>query len=132
MPSKPTRQPVMEILIPGEGWQQVGDTYHFTEGPASDGKGNVYFTDILGNKIYKIDPDGKVTLFKDDTGSANGLSFGPDGRLYACQMGRNRVVAYTMDGHEETIADDIEQVNDIAIDHEGGIYVSEPPRQHIW
>lgn len=127
-----SHQPVMEVLIPGEDWQQVGGTYGFTEGPAADREGNVYFTDIPNNKIYRIDPQGQVTQFADDTGGANGLMFGPDGKLYACQMNRDRVVAYDRDGKAETIAQDIRQCNDLCINREGGIYVSEPPNGQVW
>lgn len=128
---RPSKQPVMDILIPGENWQQVGDTYGFTEGPAADAHGNIYFSDIRNSKIYKADVDGKITEFVHDTGGGNGLMFGPDGKLYCCQMERKRVVAYDPHGKEEVIAEDIEQVNDIAIDHQGRIYVSEPPRHQI-
>jgi gluconolactonase len=126
-----SKQPLNEILIPGENWEQVGETYGFTEGPAADEKGDVYFSDIRASKIYKADTDGKITEFAHDTGAGNGLMFGPDGKLYCCQMDRKRVVAYDPQGKQETIADDIEQVNDIAIDHQGRIYVSEPPRHQI-
>jgi gluconolactonase len=129
--AKPSTQPVMSILIPGENWEQVGGTYGFTEGPAADGKGNLYFSDIRNSKIFKVAAKGKVTEFAHDTGGGNGLMFGPDGKLYCCQMDRKRVVAYDTRGKEEVIAEDIEAVNDIAIDHEGRIYVSEPPRHQI-
>ena len=127
-----SRQPVMEILIPGDNWEQVGGKYGFTEGPAADRQGNLYFTDIPNNKIYKIEADGQVSQFADDTGGANGLMFGPDGKLYACQGGRNRVVAYDKNGKSEVVADDIQQCNDLCVDHEGGIYVSEPPKGQVW
>lgn len=129
--TRPSTQPVMDILIPGENWEQVEGTYGFTEGPAPDVKGNLYFSDIRNNKIFKIDENGKVAEFAHDTGGGNGLMFGPDGKLYCCQMDRKRVVAYDPHGNEEVIAEDIEAVNDIAIDHDGRIYVSEPPRHQI-
>ena len=127
-----SHQPVMDILIPGEDWEQVGDKYGFTEGPAADAHGNVYFTDIPNNKIYRIDADAKVSVFAENTGGANGLMFGPDGKLYACQMNRNRVVAYDKDAQEDVIAEEIKQVNDICINRQGGIYVSEPPEHRVW
>ncbi|HSU67423.1 MAG TPA: SMP-30/gluconolactonase/LRE family protein [Tepidisphaeraceae bacterium] len=129
--ARPSKQPVMDILDPAAEWEQVGDTFGFTEGPASDGKGNVYFTDIPHEKIYKADEKNKVTQFAEDTGGGNGLMFGPDGKLYCCQMKRNRVVAYDAHGREEVVAEEINAVNDIAINHEGGIYVSEPPRHQV-
>ena len=44
-----------EILLPGEGWKLVGDGYQFTEGPASNAKGEVFFCDVPKSKIYKLD-----------------------------------------------------------------------------
>jgi sugar lactone lactonase YvrE/enterochelin esterase-like enzyme len=125
------KQPAMEIFSPEDKWEQVGDTYGFTEGPASDGKGQVYFSDIPHGRIYKVDEKGQVSQFVEDTGGGNGLMFGPDGKLYCCQMDRKRVVSYDAHGKEEVIAEDIDQVNDIAIDHAGRIYVSEPPRHQV-
>jgi len=129
---RPSKQPVMEILDPGQNWEQIEGHYGFTEGPASDTEGNVYFSDIPNNRIYRINLDGKVKLFAENTGGGNGLMFGPDGKLYACQSKRNRVVAYDKEANEQVVAEEIEQVNDIAINHEGGIYVSEPPRHQVW
>ena len=51
-------------------------------------KGEVFFTDIPNHRIHKIALDGKVSLFAEDTGGANGLMFGPDGRLALDEMNR--------------------------------------------
>ena len=75
--------------------------------------------------------DGKVSLFKDDTGGANGLMFGPDGRLYACQNKRKRIVAYTMDGAETVVAEDLPS-NDLAITARGEIYVTDFGNKRVW
>src|SRR4051794_29450099 len=47
--------------------------FKFTEGPAADRAGNVYFTDIPNQKIHRVDLKGKLTLFRDKTRHANGL-----------------------------------------------------------
>ena len=52
-----------EILIPGEDWKLVAENYRFTEGPAANAKGEVFFNDIPNGKAYKISLDGKVSLF---------------------------------------------------------------------
>ena len=53
---------LQEILIPGEHWQLVGEGYKFTEGPAANAKGEVFFNDVGGSKIYKIGLDGKPVV----------------------------------------------------------------------
>src|SRR5687767_9828307 len=52
-----------QILLPGEGWHLVSEGYKFTEGPAVNSKGEVFFTDIPESKSYKVGLDGKVSLF---------------------------------------------------------------------
>lgn len=137
---KPIAQPVAKgernatsSMLASEGeWQLVSEGHKFTEGPAVDKQGNIYFTDIPNNRIHRIAAsDGKVTVFKEDTGAANGLALGPDGMLYACQNGRKRIVAYSMDGAEKVIAEDVNS-NDLVITAKGEIYVTDPPGKRVW
>ena len=59
----------------------------FLEGPAVDADGNVFFSDIAGNRILKMDPKGKVTVFRADSGRTNGNCFDAQGRLISCEGG---------------------------------------------
>lgn len=122
---------VTTILDPDSEWEMVSQGHKFTEGPAVDRAGNVFFTDIPNNRIHKIDSSGKVTVFKEASGGANGLMFGPDGRLYACQNGQKRIVAYTPDGAESVIADGVNS-NDIVLNQRGDIYFSDPEHKQVW
>jgi sugar lactone lactonase YvrE/enterochelin esterase-like enzyme len=122
---------VTTILDPDSEWQVVSQGHKFTEGPAVDRNGNVFFTDIPNNRIHKIDTGGNVTVFKEDSGGTNGLMFGPDGRLFACQNGRRRIVAYAPDGAESVIAEGVSS-NDIAINQRGEIYFSDPEHKQVW
>jgi sugar lactone lactonase YvrE/enterochelin esterase-like enzyme len=120
-----------EIIGPESEWEMVSQGHKFTEGPAVDRAGNVFFSDIPQNRIYKIAVDGKVSVFKEETGGANGLMFGPDGRLYACQDRRKRIAAYAPDGTESVIAEDVNS-NDIAVNSRGEIWFSDPPHKQVW
>jgi sugar lactone lactonase YvrE/enterochelin esterase-like enzyme len=115
---------LQEILIPGEDWQLVADGYRFTEGPAVNSKGEVFFNDIPNSKCYKIDLDGKVGLFLSDSKKGNGQAFGPDGRLYAV-AGTGQVLAYDAAGQSTQIADGF-QGNDLIVRHDGSLYVTNP------
>jgi sugar lactone lactonase YvrE/enterochelin esterase-like enzyme len=126
-----SRAPVMQVLIPGEEWQVVSSGHGFTEGPSVNGKGEVFFTDIPKNRIHKISLDGKVTVFAEDTGAANGMMFGADGRLYACANGKKQITAYTEDGKAAIIAEGFES-NDLCIGQNGNIYVTDPPTKEVW
>jgi sugar lactone lactonase YvrE len=57
--------------------------------------------------------------------------FGPDGRLYACQNGMKRIVAFDDEGKEEVIAEQVES-NDLAVAHNGNIYFSDPANKKVW
>jgi gluconolactonase len=116
-----------EILIPGERWQLVGEGYKFTEGPAANARGEVYFNDIPNGKTYKIDPDGKPSEFVADSKKANGMAFGPDGRLYAVATGSGQILSYDQNGKFKVVAE-IPQANDLVVRHDGGIYVTNPVR----
>jgi gluconolactonase len=128
---KGDRQWVTMILHPDSEWQVVSQGHKFTEGPAADREGNVYFTDIPNNRIHRIGVDGRVSVFKEDTGSANGLMVGADGRLYACQNGRKRIVAYDASGAESVLAEDVNS-NDLAVTSRGDIYFTDPPGKRVW
>jgi sugar lactone lactonase YvrE/enterochelin esterase-like enzyme len=116
---------LQEILIPGEDWKLVAEGYKFTEGPAANAKGEVFFNDIPDSKTYKVGLDGRVSLFVADSKKGNGQAFGPDGRLYAVASGSHEVVAYDADGKGETIAEGIAG-NDLVVRHDGGVYVTHP------
>jgi gluconolactonase len=118
-------QQLRDILLPGEGWKLVADGYKFTEGPAANAKGEVFFNDIPNSKTYKIGTDGMVTQFVADSKKGNGQAFGPDGRLYAVASGTHQVLDYDTDGKSAVIADEIAG-NDIVVRHDGGVYVTHP------
>src|SRR6266478_1265676 len=85
---------VFGILEPDKDWELLGGEYHLSADSTVDKEGNVYFTDNRNNRILKIDADGKITVWIEDSGGAHGVAFGPDGRLYAGQHDRKRIVAF--------------------------------------
>jgi gluconolactonase len=114
-----------EILLPGEEWKLVADGYKFTEGPAVNDKGEVFFNDVPESKTYRIGLDGKVSVFLNETRKGDGQAFGPDGRLYSVAGGAEQIVAYDAAGKAVTIAEGF-RGNDIVVRNDGGIYVTHP------
>ncbi|HKB41912.1 MAG TPA: SMP-30/gluconolactonase/LRE family protein, partial [Gemmataceae bacterium] len=114
-----------EILLPGEDWKLVADGYKFTEGPAVNARGEVFFNDVPESKTYKIGLDGKVSLFLGETKKGDGQAFGPDGRLYAVAGGAEQIIAYDADGKPALVAEGF-RGNDIVVRHDGSIYVTHP------
>jgi sugar lactone lactonase YvrE/enterochelin esterase-like enzyme len=121
----PGSKPLQDILIPGEDWALVGAGYTFTEGPAANLKGEVFFHDIPTSKSYRIGLDGAVSLILEDTKRANGQAFGPDGRRYVVATGTSQILAYDDANHAVMIADGF-RGNDLVVRHDGSLYVTNP------
>lgn len=115
-----------EILIPGEGWQVVWEGGKFTEGMASNAKGEVFFNDVPNSKTYKISLDGKITEFLADSHKGDGQAIAPSGSLVAVAGGVEKIIAYP-DGKGEAaeIASGF-RGNDLVVLHNENIYVTEP------
>jgi len=112
--------------------EKVLDGFRFTEGVCTDGKGNIYFTDLQQDRIYQWTSDGRLLIFKDQAHKANGLAVDASGRLVACQSAPGgMLVAYEPNGSEVVLAQTYEgkrfnSVNDLWIDRKGGIYFTDP------
>ncbi len=120
-----------DILAPDAAIEKIAGDFRFTEGPAADAAGSIYFTDIPNSRILRFDPIGKVvTVLREDSGAANGLMVTPEGALLICEGG-NRRLARLADGQIEVLADGfggkkLNSPNDLAIDARGGIYFTDP------
>ncbi|GAB4144173.1 MAG: SMP-30/gluconolactonase/LRE family protein [Planctomycetaceae bacterium] len=119
-----------DLLIPGEGWELVSEGHQYAEGPAVNAKGEVFFSDVPKSTIHKIGLNGRVSVFAKNTSRANGLMFGPDGKLYACQSGAKKIVRYDMQGNVETVCENVSS-NDIVVLKNGG-YFTDPLNKQVW
>jgi gluconolactonase len=79
------------IIAPGEKLQKLAGDFVFTEGPACDASGNVFFTDQPKDRILKWSTEGKLSTFMQPCGRANGLSFDHQGNLWACADEKNEL-----------------------------------------
>lgn len=129
--SSPTKNQFLnDILIPGEGWELVGEGYGFTEGTAVNAKGEVFFQDIPNAKTYKVGVDGKLELYNPDSKKASGTAFMPSGQMITITGGwseppTKQVHRYTSATKYEVVADETPG-NDIIATHKGNIYVTSP------
>jgi gluconolactonase len=122
-------------MIPGVGplgeMTKIASGFQFTEGPADDGHGNLYFTDIPNNTIHRLSADRRVEVFTSESRRSNGLMFASKGRLLACEMS-GQLVAWDVEKKErQVLADDYKgkpfnAPNDLVIDREGGVYFTDP------
>ncbi len=119
------------LRVPDAQVEKVAEGFSFTEGPATDNDGNVYFSDIPNNHIHKWSPDGKISLFRDHTGGANGNYFDRNGNLISCEGTLRRVTSTDSKGKVSVLADGyqgkkLNSPNDLWIDPKGGIYFTDP------
>ncbi len=119
------------LLIEGEGWQPVVENIGFGDALATDDAGNFYFCDMRGTApgIYTIALDGTKTKLSDEV--VSGLKFGPDGRAYACQGAKKRLVAIDLKtGALEVLATDV-QPNDLAVTRTGHLYFTHTAKKEV-
>ncbi len=111
--------------------EKVHGGFGFTEGPAWDPKGVLYFTDIPNATIFQVAGDDELSTLTEDSNTANGLIVASDGRLLTCEM-EGQIVAYdTASGEKEVLAKEYEgnrfnAPNDLVNDQAGGIYFTDP------
>ncbi len=120
-----------ELVADGGKVEKLADGFIFTEGPAVDADGNVFFTDIPNSRIHRWSTDGKLSTFRENTGRANGLFFDRDGNLLCCEGGARQLTSVTPEGKVTVLANDydgkkLNSPNDLWIDPQGGIYFSDP------
>lgn len=111
--------------------QLISNQFSFTEGPAVDKKGNIFFTDQPNNKIWKYGTDGKLTLFLDKAGRSNGMYFDKQGNLITCADQDNQLWSISPKGKITVLIKDFQRSrfngpNDLWIDPKGGIYFTDP------
>ncbi|UCG58185.1 MAG: SMP-30/gluconolactonase/LRE family protein [Phycisphaerales bacterium] len=119
------------IIAPGAKVVKLADGFEFTEGPAVDAEGNVFFTDQPNNRIHKWSVDGNLSVFHDKPGRSNGLYFDRDGNLLACADLNNELWLIDMQGNVTVLVKEykgkkLNGPNDLWVDLKGGIYFTDP------
>jgi gluconolactonase len=128
---KATNAQTASLIADGAKPVLVSRQFTFTEGPAVDKKGNIFFTDQPNNKIWEYDVDGKLSLFMDSTGRSNGMYFDAQGNLITCADEHEQVLSISpkkkvtvlvagYQGHT------LNGPNDLWIAPNGGMYFTDP------
>jgi len=115
----------------------VAEGFQFTEGPAVDAQGNVYFTDQPNDRIMKVDTDGAVSEFLKPAGRSNGMFFAPDGKLISCADEKNEMWEIAADKTHKVLFSTFEEKklngpNDVWIDSNSTMYFTDPYYQRKW
>lgn len=126
--------PVMDsipVVAEGASLQLVAKQFAFTEGPAVDKHGDIYFTDQPNDKIWKYDTEGRLSLFMDKTGRSNGMYFDARGNLVSCADEKNELWSIAPDKKVTVLLSEVDGKklngpNDLWIAPGGGIYFTDP------
>jgi gluconolactonase len=119
------------IAAPGAEVEKLSGEFEFTEGPAADKAGNVFFTDQPNDRIMKWSVDGELSTFMQPSGRSNGLCFDDEGHLWACADEKNQLWRIALDKKVEVVVEDYEGKrlngpNDLWIRPDGGLYFTDP------
>ena len=121
------------IVAKGAQLEKVKDGFSFTEGPAVNRFGDIYFTDQPNDKIYVWNANSnQITLAKEGARRSNGLYFELDGKLIAAADARNELIEIDFKtGTEKVLVPSfrgkkLNGPNDIWIRPKGGLYFTDP------
>jgi gluconolactonase len=127
-------EPPQQEPIPGLGpigpVTKVQTGFVFTEGPAVNATGELFFSDTRDEKIYKIGTDGQLSVYVTPTHKGNGLFVRANGDVVACEMDSGRL-STIRNGKAEPLVEQYEgkrfnAPNDLVIDRDGGVYFTDP------
>jgi len=123
---------VSGLFLEGGKLQKISSEFSFTEGPAVDKKGNVYFTDQPNDRIYLWDAkENKISLYMEKSGRSNGLYLDKNGNILAAadekselwKIDKNKKVTVLVDGFKGRR---LNGPNDIWVSPKGGLFFTDP------
>lgn len=109
----------------------LSSDFKFTEGPAADDKGNIFFTDQPNDRIMKWSEEDGLSIFMEGAGRANGLYFDGGGNLLACADENNELWMIDKNRNVTVLVRDyngkkLNGPNDLWVDPKGGVYFTDP------
>ena len=137
MSCKSSQMTLEKIIEKGATLEKLSGEFQFTEGPAADKDGNVYFTDQPNDRIMVWKTSGVLETFLQPCGRSNGMIFDKKGNLWACadekmeiwMIAPDRSVTkypFTYDGKP------LNGPNDVWVAPDGGLYFTDPFYRRSW
>jgi gluconolactonase len=131
---------------------EIATSVSLLEGPTVDADGNVYFSDILMQRIMRLSRDGQFSIFRENSNVANGMVIDRQGRLVVAEgaesptairsgmktggiprvtrtdlkTGRVEILAEQYDGNP------LSGPNDVTIDARGRLYFTDAPGAAVY
>ena len=126
------------IIAVDQQLKEISTEFEFTEGPAADSKGNIYFTDQPNDRIMIYTTDNQLETFMQPAGRANGLYFDNDGYLLACADNNSelwkidiKTKKHEVLAHKYNNAR-LNSTNDLWVHPDGGIFFTDPFYKRKW
>lgn len=121
------------LFAAGSDWEVVSAGHQFAEGMAWDAAGHFYFTDVPRGQLFRVErTTGEKSLLDGATGRANGIAFGPDGRLYGCASGDRCIYAWDPASWQKVKVAEGTQSNDLVVRRDGTIFYTDPSPRLVW
>lgn len=125
------------VVAPGAKVEKLAGGFQFTEGPTCDAEGNVFFTDQPNDRILMWSVEGRLSVFLQPAGRANGMCFDPGGNLIACADEKNALWSIAPDGAVTVILNQyqgkpLNGPNDVWVRPDGALYFTDPFYQRSW
>jgi gluconolactonase len=130
------------VIAPGTQIERVATGFHFTEGPMWR-DGHLWFSDLVGNKMLSVSPDGTVRVLIDHSGGldnpppgsymgSNAMVNTPDGAVLMIQQGGRRIVRLDSSFKMAPFLDSFEgkklnSPNDLVYAPDGSLWFTDPP-----
>ncbi len=125
-------QGIPGVVAPDAKVELVQEGFVFTEGPVGTADGGLYFSDLqAGDKTYRMDPGGKISVYRNHTSGTNGLALTRDGTLVGAEGDGKRISKIGPGGVAAKLTEGIAGMplmapNDLIVDSKGGIYFTDP------
>lgn len=125
------------VVKKGALLEKLAGGFSFTEGPAPDREGNVFFTDQPNDRIMRWGTDGKLTTFMQPSGRSNGMFFDKNGFLWSCADEKNEIWKISRNKDVEVVVEFFDKLpyngpNDLFVTTSGGIYFTDPFYKRPW
>jgi gluconolactonase len=136
--------PAFDALVaPAAVIEKVAGGFKITEGPLWRPDGTLWFSDVQGNVVRAVTPDGKVTVLIENAGGMstappgsfigpNGMAQAPDGSVWMVQHFNRQIVRINADRSLTPMVSTFEgkrlnSPNDLVFAKDGSLYFTDPP-----